>query len=39
MDLKEMAVEAQKFIDRAGMGQQVTTAGVNMFTEELAARA
>ena len=34
MDLKEMAIEAQKFIDRAGMGGQVTTAGVNMFTEE-----
>lgn len=34
MDLKEMATEAQKFIDRAGMGKQVTTAGVNMFTEE-----
>jgi 3-hydroxy-5-methyl-1-naphthoate 3-O-methyltransferase len=33
MDLKEMATEAQKFIDRAGMGGQVTTAGVNMFTE------
>ena len=34
MDLKEMATEAQKFIDRAGMGHQVTTAGVNMFTEQ-----
>lgn len=34
MDLKEMATEAQKFIDRAGMGKQVTTAGVNMFTEK-----
>lgn len=33
MDLKEMATEAQKFIDRAGMGKQVSTAGVNMFTE------
>jgi hypothetical protein len=33
LDLKEMATEAQKFIDRAGMGHQVTTAGVNMFTE------
>jgi acetylserotonin N-methyltransferase len=32
MDLKEMAIEAQKFVDRAGMGHQVTTAGVNMFT-------
>lgn len=34
MDLKEMASEAQAFVDRAGMGGQVTTAGVNMFTEE-----
>jgi acetylserotonin N-methyltransferase len=34
MDLKEMATEAQKFIDRASMGRQVTTAGVNMFTEK-----
>ena len=34
MDLKEMATEAQKFVDRADMGAQVTTAGVNMFTEE-----
>ena len=34
MDLKQMATEAQKFIDRAGMGAQVTTAGVNMFTEQ-----
>jgi O-methyltransferase domain/Bacterial regulatory protein, arsR family len=34
MDLKEMATEAQKFIDRAGVGHQVTTAGVNMFTEQ-----
>ena len=33
LDLKEMAVEARKYIDRAGMGGQVTTAGVNMFTE------
>jgi len=33
MDLKEMAIEAKKFVDRAGMGKQVTTAGVNMFTE------
>ncbi len=33
MDLKEMATEAQKFIDRAGMGKQVSTAGVNMFKE------
>ncbi len=34
MDLKEMAAEAQKYIARAGMGRQVTTAGVNMFTEQ-----
>jgi acetylserotonin N-methyltransferase len=34
MDLKEMAAEAQKFIDRASMNRQVTTAGVNMFTED-----
>jgi acetylserotonin N-methyltransferase len=33
MDLKEMAAEARKFIDRAGTGRQVSTAGVNMFTE------
>ncbi len=33
MDLKEMATEAQKFIERAGIGKQVSTAGVNMFTE------
>ncbi|HSG54469.1 MAG TPA: methyltransferase [Paracoccaceae bacterium] len=34
MDLKEMATEAARYIDRAGMGEQVNTAGVNMFTEE-----
>jgi acetylserotonin N-methyltransferase len=34
MDLEEMAIEAQKFVDRAGAGAQVTTAGVNMFTKE-----
>ena len=34
MDLKEMTIEAQKFIDRAGMGRRIATAGVNMFTEE-----
>jgi len=34
MDLKEMAVEAQKYVDRAGVGGQVGTAGVNMFTED-----
>jgi 3-hydroxy-5-methyl-1-naphthoate 3-O-methyltransferase len=33
LDLREMATEAQKYIDRAGMGRQVSTAGVNMFTE------
>src|SRR5690606_31581832 len=33
MDLKEMATEAQKFIDRAGADKQVSVAGVNMFTE------
>jgi 3-hydroxy-5-methyl-1-naphthoate 3-O-methyltransferase len=33
MDLKEMATEAQKFVDSYGVGAQVTTAGVNMFTE------
>jgi predicted O-methyltransferase YrrM len=33
LDLKEMATEAQKYIARAGMGSQVSTAGVNMFTE------
>jgi acetylserotonin N-methyltransferase len=34
LDLKEMAAAAQKFIDRAGMNGQVTTAAVNMFTEQ-----
>jgi len=34
MDLKEMATEAQAYVDKAGMGAQVSTAGVNMFTEE-----
>jgi acetylserotonin N-methyltransferase len=34
MDLQEMAIEAQKFVDRATVAEQVTTAGVNMFTEE-----
>lgn len=34
MDLKEMASEAQGYVDKAGMGAQVSTAGVNMFTEE-----
>jgi len=34
MDLKEVAHEAAKYVDKAGVGSQVTTAGVNMFTEE-----
>lgn len=34
MDLKEMAAEAGKFVARADTGGRVTTAGVNMFTEE-----
>ncbi len=34
MDLMEMAAEAQHFVDRAGVGAQVSTAGVNMFTQE-----
>ena len=34
MDLKEMAAEAQTYANRAGLGDQVQTAGVNMFTEE-----
>ncbi|HEY2807855.1 MAG TPA: methyltransferase [Steroidobacteraceae bacterium] len=34
MDLKEMAIEARKYIDRAGMGPQVSAIGVNMFTEK-----
>lgn len=34
MDLKEMATEAQGYVDAAGMGARVSTAGVNMFTEE-----
>lgn len=34
MDLKEMATEAQKFVASAGVGAQVTTTGVNMFTEQ-----
>lgn len=32
MDLKEMANEARKYVDRAGVAGQVTTVGVNMFT-------
>lgn len=34
MDLKEMAEQAQGYVDRAGMGGQVSTVGANMFTEE-----
>jgi len=34
MDMKEMATEAQAYVDAAGMGAQVSTTGVNMFTEE-----
>ena len=33
MDLKEVATEAAKYVDAAGVGAQVSTAGVNMFTE------
>jgi acetylserotonin N-methyltransferase len=33
MDLKEVAAEAAKYVERAGMGERVGTAGVNMFTE------
>ena len=34
MDLKEVAAEAAKYVDRAGVGDRVSTAGVNMFEEE-----
>lgn len=34
MDLKEVAAEAAKYVEAAGVGQQVSTTGVNMFTEE-----
>jgi acetylserotonin N-methyltransferase len=34
MDLKEVAAEAGKYVERAGMGARVSTAGVNMFTEQ-----
>ena len=34
MDLKEVAHEADKYVARAGVGGQVSTAGVNMFTEQ-----
>jgi len=34
MDLKEVAAEALKYVERYRVDHQVTTAGVNMFTEE-----
>ena len=34
MDLKEVAHEAGKYVERYEVGAQVSTAGVNMFTEE-----
>jgi acetylserotonin N-methyltransferase len=34
MDLKEVAHEAGKYVERYGVGARVSTAGVNMFTEE-----
>ena len=34
MDLKEVAAEAAKYVEKAGMAERVTTAPVNMFTEE-----
>jgi hypothetical protein len=34
MDLEEVAHEAGKYVERYGVGAQVSTAGVNMFTEE-----
>lgn len=33
MDLKEVAVAAQRYVDAEGMGARVTTAGANMFEE------
>lgn len=33
MDLKEVAFEAAKYVDAAGVGDQVSTASVNMFEE------
>ena len=33
MDLKEVAHEAGKYVEAAGIGAQVSTTGVNMFTE------
>ena len=34
MDLAAMADEAGKYVERAGMGERVSTAGVNMFEEQ-----
>ena len=34
MDLGEVAAEAGKYVDQAGMSGRVSTAGVNMFEEE-----
>ena len=34
MDLKEVAAEAAKYVDKAGMAARVTTAPVNMFEQE-----
>jgi acetylserotonin N-methyltransferase len=34
MDLKEVAAEAAKYVDKAGMAERVTTAAVNMFEQE-----
>ena len=34
MDLKEVVAEAAKYVERYGVGAQVSTAGVNMFTED-----
>ena len=33
MDLAAMVAEAGKYVERAGMGERVGTAGVNMFTQ------
>ncbi|MXP40905.1 methyltransferase [Altererythrobacter soli] len=34
MDLNEVAAEAAKYVDKAGMADRVSTAGVNMFEQE-----
>jgi acetylserotonin N-methyltransferase len=34
MDLKEVAAEAAKYVERAGVAGRVSTAAVNMFTQE-----